>query len=449
MADSNLSGNLEIGEDRPLAEAQPGQHSVTLELDVESGVELVARSPHRRRGSVRASTAPNVYRLYVVSGCVPARVELSVESLITREEFTVHTDEGANPAPAADRSFLCQGMGSWPSAGERAPHPWCRAQESPSRTTLGPGTVKIAETRVYGESTVVEIAAGTTLEFAEDASVIFRGPVFAEGRSDAPIQFRPLGHRWGGIALQGRGTSGSRFSHVEVSDGTAPHWGITRFPGMFNIHDTSDIQLRSVKLSRNLLSDDALHVAYVQGLSIADSTISHAASDGIDLEFSQAELRRVTIASPGDDALDLMESDVDVADSVLLRWKGNAVSAGERSNVKLRDVLAADGTRGVLVKNSSTVALSSTLLYRNEVGVRIEAVSDWYPGRSRVLGDILHAVECARQVESVGRDLKRVGRVTDRIDPGELEQLRAGVLGIAAWNELDSWLAARNGDARP
>ena len=84
---------------------------------------------------------------------------------------------------------------------------------------------------------------------------------------------------------------------------------------------------------------DAVHVAYVRGLSVSDSIFANTGGDGLDLEFVDAEVSRVEFINIGDDALDLMGTFVTFADSIIIGANGNGVSAGEESRVTVRSTL--------------------------------------------------------------------------------------------------------------
>ena len=451
FGDTDFSSELEIGRDQVLAEVVEGTGVAQPSLAVYPGIETHSRAVHPRRGAVKAESIANTYRFFIASGdCVPTRVQIKGESLVTGLPFELDTDNSGAALVPEPREGLCCGLRAWPQPGEHSAHPWCYRDESPARVQLGPGEVVVDKTRIYGEDTVVEIAPGTTLKFAENASVIFRGPVFAHGRADAKIRFLPQGsQKWGGVALQGPGASGSRLSHLEVEGGSRPTWSVLSFDGMLSIHDAQDIELSHLSLRRNVGSAAALHVAYVQRLALDDADLIAASADAVDLKFSSVRISRLRVLDAGGDCLDLMGGTVDIRDSVFLRWKDSAVTAGEQSEVWFRDSMAADGNIGVSVENSSSVTFDGSLLYRNNVGVRLEPVSQRYADKSHLLGAELYAVQCARQIEAPARKLKKVGRVADQVADGELESLRRHVLGLSDWHQLDRWIAAQKGPAVP
>jgi hypothetical protein len=219
---------------------------------------------------------------------------------------------------------------------------------------------------------------------------------------------------------------------------------------MVNLHDTGRIGVRDVVLADNTASDDMLHASYVEDLTVEDSRIERAAADAWDLELSSAVLRRVEVRGAGDDAIDLMGTRADVADSVLIGMRGNGVSAGEKSRVSLQDTLIADALVGVLAKNASEVDADGSLLYRTTTGVRIYKRTVRYDGDSKVSADVLFVVDSKRAVQRedgamIGLDLGRAQLGWPRHDA--LDHLRDNVLALREWEDLPAWIAKRQASA--
>jgi hypothetical protein len=308
--------------------------------------------------------------------------------------------------------------------------------------------VEINETRVYSAAQTLVIAPGTTLRFAENASLITYGKLFAEGRPNAKIQFMPSGTHWGGLALQGPKTQGSRLSYVEFIQGTRPSLRFFGFPGMVNVHDTKDVGISHALFTGNKVSDDALHVAYVEGLALTDSLFKATNSDAADLEYSSAKIERLTVLETGDDCLDLMGTRVEILGSKLIRCKGNAVSVGEHSNVLFQDGLAAESTRGLLLKNASTLRVRNALLHRNGTSVRVEPETEWYPGASQLDTVDVHAAFARKQLD--GLTSPNSGTIDNSLQADDLPALRHLLLGDdGEWGELDTEISAMLREGRP
>jgi hypothetical protein len=243
---------------------------------------------------------------------------------------------------------------------------------------------------------------------------------------------------WGGLALQGPATAGSRLSYVDVVAGTRPELSFFTFSGMLSIHDTHDVAVSHAQFARNEKSDDALHVAYVDGFSLTDTTFQQVLSDAADIEYSSGKLARIEVIGAGDDGLDLMGSRIEIADSQFIKCKDNGVSIGEQSDVTAVRNLMARGGRAFLVKNASSLTASEILGYDNGVGIRLEHESSWYVGTSSLRLDRVHVVRTPHKFD--GSLSTTAGRVIEQLAEDDLANLRRDSLKIRDWNALDGAL---------
>lgn len=439
-ADRSLDG-APGADDLTLASSDQPTAFRGLELNVYPGLVLESRTPHKRRGAVRAGPQLRRYRLFVeAGGCVPKRAVMRWRNLLTDVESERTAEAVAAPA-AAGPTGACTPEVAIGLAGHTSAHPWCHPIEQRETVRLGPGEVAVTDTRVYQRGQHVTIEPGTTFRLSKRASLIFLGPVRAVGTAAAPIRFLPASEkRWGGLALQGPATAGSRLAHVQVRGGSHPRWGLTQFPGMVSVHDTSDVQLSDLTLGDHQKSDDALHVAYVRGFELKRAEIRDVAGDAIDLEFSQGELTGLTVVDVGDEAIDLMGSDVTVSDARLVGSGGSAISAGEGSRLVLRDSVLASGRTALLVKNASRATLERVLLYQNDLGVRVEAKSPRYGKASRIEASSTYAPGCVTTVDFSPEKTPKSLSIAEQLEPNDLGALRARVLGLESWSQLDAAL---------
>lgn len=416
------------------------EHPITLH----PAIELVARdNPNARRGQIRTQKLPVAYGFTLESSCRP----------ITLEAIGTHMATGSRvrsrPASAelltrVPKQLLDPNQVPQLVVGEVSAHPWSLDPPEAQLLRLGPGEVDIPKTKIYLENQQVEIAAGTHFRMGAGASLIFRAPVRFNGSRVSPITIDGAGdERWGGIAIQGPRTRGSILQHVIATHGSRPSGQRIPYPGMINIHDTADIRVSNCRFSDNKVSDDMVHVAYVKKLLVEDCVIEDGNSDAWDLEFVDAKLRRLRVRRVGDDAVDLMGADVVLSDSVINWCQGNGISSGEQSRVTVRNTLVADCRVGVLVKNASKAELFSTLLYRNQVGVRVYQREVRFEGDSHVEADVLFIVDSKRAVKRSDRprDLLDAGRFQRGFpQTGALDNLSENVIGIRHWEQLSEWL---------
>jgi len=435
-ADTNLSDHLEPGEDLRLATAM-AESPAQVDLKVYPGIRLEARRPSPEHGAVRAIADPRRYRLFIVADqCAPSDVTVDARNLVTREP----TELEARPLPPSREppaAVDCSDPPYQAVPGRSSLHPFCRTMPTFEQVVLGPGNVAVSKTRVFEKQQSVVILPGTTLTMSNGASLIFLGKLEIRGTADRPVKVDAAHGSWGGIALQGPGTAGSRLSNLELTHGTSPEFGLVHYSGVLNLHDTRDIAIDHLTISKNKLSDDALHIAEVDDFRLAHSRFFATAADAVDVEFSRGKISRLVTQRVGDDCIDAMGSSLDISDSIFMDWRGNAISAGERSQIRLSDSIAARGKHAILVKNASNVTVSRVLVYRDTVGVRIDPQGFWYPGRNRLEGERLDIVNCGRPASIEGTLPRKVAAVFNQLPPDELIDLGRHLLHIGNWQDLD------------
>ncbi len=342
------------------------------------------------------------------------------------------------------------------AVGDVSPHSWSFAISRERELVLGPGDVNIEQTKVFGELEQVTIEAGTNLHMGPNASLVFLGNVKFKGTTDAPIVISAATKApWGGIAIQGAATAGSRLRHVVVKGGTEPSFRSVSYPAMVNIHSTTDIDLENCQFGAHAATSDAFHAAYVTNLRVADTEVRQVGGDAVDLEFTQASLKRLRVVDAGDDALDLMGSTVELSDSILIGLKGNGVSAGEESNVLVRNSIIADSKVGVQAKNASSITLSGSLLLSNDIGVRTYQKTVRYSGDSKVAANVLYVVDARKHAvkrkdrdDEIDEGRLDEGRVLQALPRrGDLEHVLQNVVQLGTWEELPTWVSRTQKEA--
>lgn len=424
------------------------QLELVAELTLTPGVQIIAHErPNPRRGDVRAAVIPEQYAFAVEANCKLASVVAQARSTATGARIL------SRPVTQATLDRLPKAYGDVKAppqfvVGQVAPHHWDYPELALTEITLGPGDIEVPVTRVFDETETVTVEAGTRLRMGADASLIFLGKVKFRGLADAPIVIEPLTDKpWGGVALQGPATSGSRFRHVIAQGGAEPRHRAVSYPAMLNLHSTSDIDIEDCLFGKHNGKTDLLHAAYVTDLRVTDTQIRDVGGDALDLEFSSAKLKRVSVVNAGDDALDLMGSRVEASDSLLLGMEGNGVSAGEESDVSVRNSVIADGKIGVQAKNASSITLSGTILLNNTTGVRTYQKTVRYAGESRVSANVLFIVGATKHaIKRSDRDEEGrldEGRILQALpQSGVLDHVLENVVQLGRWQDLEGWVTS-------
>ncbi len=439
--------------DRLVAAGVMGSSSaVTAYADLLPGVVLVARpNGDEKRGRVRVQAEARRYP-YLLStpDCPPSETALIIDNVVTGDSSRLIAAAAAEPAPypslppTSDVPRL--------AVSQRSPHPWdFGAPPAPEAVRLGPGTLRLLRTRVFASHQTVSIAANTRLELGADASLVFFGPVRALGTLAKPIVITRAdsSRPFGGVALQGSSTAGSRLEHVILDGAGRVRHGAVDYTAALNIHDTADVTVKALSVVHSSGSGDVVHAPYVQNLRLHEASVREAPVDAVDLEFTTAEVRGLKVAGAGDDCLDLMGTTLRLSDSALLGCTNNAVSAGEETELNAYGVLIADSKLGVLAKNSSQVRVTRSLIYRSGTALRTHRPELYFAGASAIGANDLFAVDCGKLSDAALGTSIDTGQVKAVLpDDDGLDELRAA-LGLRSWQALDPFVASLRAGGNP
>lgn len=229
------------------------------------------------------------------------------------------------------------------------------------------GDIHIKKDQVF--RTPIQIAPGTTITLSAGVSVIFRRTVSINGSEQNPVIIKAAtpDKPWGTFALQGQLTNGSGFSHLQMTGGSGDVVDGIHYTAMLSIHDTADIELDNIRLSDNHDVDDMLHIVYSENVTMTRSVLDHALSDAIDVDLCEnVRFLDVTVLNAGNDAIDLMGTDILIERSVLEGAGDKGVSVGEGSNALIVNSIISDNVVGVQAKDGSVAQLLNVDLVNND-----------------------------------------------------------------------------------
>lgn len=230
------------------------------------------------------------------------------------------------------------------------------------------------------------LAPGTRLRMGPDASLIVRGRLLAAGTAREPIvvERRDPAAAWGTLAVIGPHADHTTLRFCRISGGSGRNTPFGIFSGMISIHNARDVTVEDCQFSHNSAFDDLFHATFSE-LSFRRSTITDAYRDGIDLDLCQARLEQVLVDRAGNDALDLMTSDVTVFSCRLRHGADKGISAGQRSQVAVFNSELAENKIGVLSKDGSEVVLYNSLLQDNRTQLVGYHKNLSYPGQATIV----------------------------------------------------------------
>ena len=215
------------------------------------------------------------------------------------------------------------------------------------------------------------IRHGATLRLTAGSSLIVEGRLVASGTPSAPVRFLPAqeGQQpWGAIVLRGAGADGSVLRHCDLRGGSGIKNDFHEYSAMLSIHDVQNVSISECRFRDSQVVDDMLHAIY-SSLEIKHSRFENALFDAIDLDISQGTIDGCTFEASGNDALDLMTSEVFVTDTRLLHSVDKGISVGEGATLLAVNNLFAGNQIGVESKDGSAAYIYNSTFAGNALAL--------------------------------------------------------------------------------
>ena len=123
-----------------------------------------------------------------------------------------------------------------------------------------------------------------------------------------------------------------------------------------------NLELKNVIImSERSNCEDAINLINVKG-SINNVNIKNSFSDGLDIDFSNISIDKINILSSGNDCVDLSYGKYNLNKLNLINCGDKALSVGEKSSLKLNEIVAENSNFGIVSKDSSIVKLNNAYL---------------------------------------------------------------------------------------
>jgi hypothetical protein len=217
----------------------------------------------------------------------------------------------------------------------------------------------------------LRLQPGTAVRFTPGSGLVIRGRLYAQGTAERPVRFIPAGEGqgpWGAVVLASPGADGSMLRHCSFSGGSGLRHGLLEYSAMLSIHDVRDVTVEGCSFSDNRDVDDMVHAVYSEVIFI-DCEFRNAASDALDLDYVRGQVVGTSFSRSGNDALDLMTSQVAVIESRISGAEDKGISVGEGSDLLAWNTAVRDSNIGVQVKDGSKAVLYNVELAENLKGM--------------------------------------------------------------------------------
>ncbi|NQZ14068.1 MAG: hypothetical protein HRT94_04480 [Alphaproteobacteria bacterium] len=197
----------------------------------------------------------------------------------------------------------------------------------------------------------LEIAAGVKMIFAPDAYMIVRGALNAKGTDKLKIQMLPSEETWKGVyVLQAQ--KPSVLQHVVIANTTALQDGLLSLTGAVTFYK-SPVTISDSKFL-GTIAEDALNIVR-SDFTLERSTLTTTRSDAFDCDFSDGKILNVNVDNVRGDGVDFSGSRVLIDGLDATNIHDKAISAGEGSDLIVKNSLANNVGVAIASKDGSRV----------------------------------------------------------------------------------------------
>jgi len=231
--------------------------------------------------------------------------------------------------------------------------------------------IELKENLKINKDQILYVMPGTTILMFPDVSIHSKGKVLIDGtKKKITIKSKYLHIPWGNISINSQNSNGSILKNLSVSGGSVSNIENVRYSGMISLFWNEGILLENLVVSDNKKGDDTIHFSNSKGI-IKNLKILNCFGDCIDFDYSQYSLSNLNIDNSINDGLDFMESNINGKNIKIKNSGDKAVSAGEKSTIKINGITIENSLIGIAVKDLSRVDLNNVYFTNNSVAIDI------------------------------------------------------------------------------
>ena len=202
---------------------------------------------------------------------------------------------------------------------------------------------------------------GTTLKMTEKSFIMVEdGSIKFQGSIEEPIVIEPLKEKskWKGIYVNSNSNESaiSIIDYLNISGVSYFDNGIIQLTGGLNFIN-SNVDISNIKIE-NSFSEDAINIVNSQ-FKISSSEFNNSISDGLDIDYGRGEIINTNFYNIKGDAIDFSGSEVDLKNIIADNVFDKAISAGEKTKLKIDDLRISSSGIGIASKDSSEVYASN------------------------------------------------------------------------------------------
>ncbi len=240
--------------------------------------------------------------------------------------------------------------------------------------------VKKTITLEAGGGKGVFVEKGVTFKFAPGAGLIVKGDLHIKGTKERPVRFLSASTKpWGGLfaGIEGERIEVSVENAVFTNYGAYPKstLGGLKLNGGLTILG-GNVYMDNVEITK-ARGEDALNLIDSTAL-LRDLNVTGSFSDGIDMDFSDARIERLTMKNAGGDGLDVSNSLVFCTGSLFKGSTDKGISIGELSHVVVKGSKFIGNAIGIANKDQSFLRAEGSTFLKNGTAISEFIKKPWF-----------------------------------------------------------------------
>ena len=218
------------------------------------------------------------------------------------------------------------------------------------------GTYNITKPIVIPDGMNLIIEPGTQLDMSANTYIfVSNGDLNIKGKlNDKVLIFNSNNDYWKGIFVRSNNieSSESNITDTIIKNYSFFDNGLVQLTGGINFYNTN-IAIKNLNLEKSL-AEDGLNIIN-SNFNINNIKISEVSSDAIDIDFSKGHLENSEFIDIGGDAIDFSGSNSNILETRISDVRDKAISVGEKSFIKLKNINITKSLIGIASKDSSKV----------------------------------------------------------------------------------------------
>ncbi|MCW5515377.1 right-handed parallel beta-helix repeat-containing protein [Muriicola sp. Z0-33] len=242
----------------------------------------------------------------------------------------------------------------------------------------------------------ITVEEGFQLDMSNNASIISYSPIICEGSKANPIKFYSSGANGGGILISNAADK-SVLNYCVFSNLSFPVIGDWTLSGAVNFNE-SYVEITNSTFEKNR-SEDGLNIIrsefIINGVNFKDTQ-----SDAFDGDFVTGKLSNSSFVNCGNDGIDVSGSNLEVINVEVIGSSDKAISIGEGSSLKGKNIKIVGGEIGVVSKDLSVIALEDIEISGSRLAISaFQKKSEFGPGKISIDNLLLEANELDYLIE--------------------------------------------------